>query len=172
MPSPAETPRPLTLPPRDGGWREQFFALLGTVMFGAILVALSLYTVPSLVTDWQVRGTAQPAASGRVSEGSCSTRLMINICDATLSVATKSGPVSRSVNYIFTDLHAGSYSVTVLADPAHPELATTDLALEKLWNRTLTLLVGGGILLAMTVAPVVGLIRRLRERRRANAAPA
>ena len=38
------------------------------------------------------------------------------------------------------------------------------MALEKLWNRTITLLIGGGILLAMTIAPIIGLIRRLRDR--------
>ncbi|MFT8246212.1 hypothetical protein [Roseomonas sp. BN140053] len=164
MQSQTEPPRQLSLPPQDGGWRGTLFALLGTLMFGAMLVAIAVYTVPNLVSDWQVRGTAQPMADGRVTEGKCSSRLVLNICDATLSVRTKTGVVSRDVNYIFTDIHSGDYSVTVLADPARPELATTDMALDKLWNRSITLLVGGGILLALTVAPVIGLIRRLRAR--------
>ncbi len=70
--------------------------------------------------------------------------------------------MSRRVNYVFTGVHFGDYDITVLADPARPELATTDLALDKLWNRTITLLVGGGILLALTIAPVVALTRRSR----------
>ena len=160
----AEPQQQLTLPPDDGGWRGTLFALLGTLIFGAMLVAIAIYTVPNLVSDWQVRGTAQPAASGRVTEGSCSSRLMLNICDATLTVMTKSGTVSRDVNYIFADIHSGNYSVNVVADPARPELVTTDMALDKLWNRTITLLIGGGILLAMTIAPIIGLIRRLRDR--------
>jgi hypothetical protein len=166
----AESPRPLTLPPQGDDWRHTLWGLLGTVMFGAMLVAIGIYTVPGLVSDWQIRGTAQPVAGGRVTEGSCSSKLVLNICDATLSLQTKSGPVSRDVNYIFTDVHSGSYSVTVVADPAHPELATTDMALEKLWNRTVTLLVGGGILLALTIAPIIGIIRRLRRRDETSAA--
>jgi hypothetical protein len=160
----AESPRPLTLPPQGRDWRNTLWAVLGTLMFGAMLVAMGIYTVPNLVSDWRVRDTALPVAGGRVTDGSCSSRLMLNICDATLSVQTKSGVLSRDVNYIFADLHSGSYNVTVVADPAHPELPTTDMALEKLWNRTITLLIGGGILLALTLAPIIGLIRRLLGR--------
>jgi len=163
--SPPPAQPPLTLPPRETGRRETFFALLGTLIFGAMLVALSIYTVPNLVSDWRVRGNAQPVASGRVTDGSCSSKLFLNICDATLSVQTKSGVMSRDVNYIFSDFHTGSYTVTVLADPEHPELPTTDMALDKIWNRTITLLIGGGILLAMTVAPVIAFFRKLRARR-------
>ena len=164
MQTDAESTRPLTLPPQGGDWKQTLWAFLGTLMFGAMLVAMAIYTVPNLVSDWQVRDTAQPVAGGRVTKGSCSSKLLLNICDATLSVQTKSGVVSRDVNYIFTDMHSGNYSVAVVADPARPELPTTDMALEKLWNRTITLLIGGGILLALTVAPIIGLIRRLLGR--------
>jgi hypothetical protein len=165
LPSP-----PQTLPPQDGGWAGTLWGLLGTLMFGAMLVAIAIYTVPSLVSDWRVRETAQPVADGRVTEGSCSSKLVLNICDATLSLRTKSGTVSRDVNLIFTDVHSGDYTITVLADPAHPEWATTDLAIDKLWNRTITLLIGGGILLALTVAPIINIIRRLRQREEPGAA--
>lgn len=165
-----ESPQPLTLPPQEGDWRQTLWALLGTLMFGAMLVAMAIYTVPNLVSDWRIRDTAAPVAGGRVTEGSCSSKLVLNICDATLSVQTKSGPVSRGVNYIFTDMHSGSYSVTVLADPTHPELPTTDMAIEKLWNRTITLLIGGSILLALTLTPIIGIVRRLRGRENAGTA--
>jgi len=165
-----ESTQPLTLPPPDSGWKQTFWSLLGTVMFGAMLVAMSIYTVPNLVSDWRIRDTARPVAGGRVSDGSCHSKLVLNICDATLAVQTKSGVVSRDVNYIFTDVHVGDYNVTVLADPMHPELATTDMALDKLWNRILTLFVGGGILLALTVAPIIALIKRLRRPREASVA--
>jgi len=163
MQNKVESPQPLTLPPQDGGWRQTLWSFLATLMFGAIVVALAIYTVPTLVSDWQVRETAVPVAGGRVTQGSCSSKLFINICDATLSARTKTGDVSRSVNYIFVDVHSGSYSLIVLADPAHPELLTADIAIEKLWNRTITLLVIGGILLALALAPFVGLVRRLRR---------
>jgi Zn-dependent protease with chaperone function len=152
------------LPPRQGGWQQTLWALLGSAMFGAILVALSLYTLPNLISDWRIRDTARPVGNSRVTDGSCTTKLVLNICDATLSVQTKSRTVTHNVNYIFMDAHSGDYSVAVLADPEHPELATTDMALEKLWNRTITLLIGSAILLAITLAPVIAIIRRLRRR--------
>lgn len=165
-----EPNQPLALPPPEADWRQTLWAVLGALMFGAMLAAMAVYTVPNLISDWRIRDTAAPVAGGRVTDGSCSSKLVLNICDATLSVQTKSGPVSRDVNYVFTDVHSGSYSVTVLADPAHPELPTTDMAMEKLWNRTVTLLVGGGILLVFTIAPIIGLIRRFRRRENAGMA--
>ncbi len=90
-----------------------------------------------------------------MSEGKCSSKLVFHICDATLSVATRSGRVSRDVNYVFTSLHFGDYSVTTLADPAHPELATTDMALDELWNRTITLLVVSALLLTFILGTLV-----------------
>lgn len=160
----AEANRPLTLPPQQGGWRQTLLGLLGTVMFGAILVALSLYTLPNLISDWRIRDTAQPVANSRITDGSCTTKIVLSVCDATLAVQTKSRTVTHSVNYIFMDVHSGDYSVVVLADPEHPELATTDMALEKLWNRTITLLVGGLLLMAMTFAPLIAIGRRLLRR--------
>ncbi len=157
------TPR-LKLPPRAQGWSHTVRLLLGVLMFGGILVALAVYTAPDLVTDWQVRDAARPSPRGRVVEGSCRSNLMLDICDATLEAPTPAGPVTRSVNIIFVGMHRGDYTVTVMADPARPELATTDMALEKLWNRTLTLLAAAMLLLVMTILPIVAILRRARTR--------
>ena len=146
------------------GWGQKLLSLLGMLMCGAMLIALSIYTVPNLVSDWQVRDTAMPYADGRVTEGSCHSKLFVNVCTATLAVQSKSGRFVRDVNYIFADIHTGSYSVAVMADPAQPEMLTTDLALDKLWSRTLTLLVGAGFLLTAVLSSIIGLIRRLRRR--------
>lgn len=162
MPLPSEPPERLTLPPANEGWKHTMWVILGALMFGAMLVAAAVWTAPALVSDWQIHNAAQPVADGRVSEGKCNSRLVFHICDVTLSVATNAGRVSRDVNYVFTGFHFGDYSVTVLADPARPELATTDMALDKLWNRTITLLAVSAVLLALTVAPVVALFRRWR----------
>jgi hypothetical protein len=163
MQTQAEPSRPLTLPPQETSWRQTLLGLLGTVIFGAMLGAMGYFTLPNLIDDWRVRDTAVPV-NGRVTEGSCSSRLFLHTCDATLLVQGKPRQVTRSVNYVFVDVHSGSYSVQVMADPARPELATTSLAIEKLWNRTITMAVGAAILLALTVAPVIAVIRRLRRR--------
>jgi hypothetical protein len=54
----------------------------------AILVACAVDTAPAVISDRQVRATAQPAATARVSEGRCSAKLVVHICDATLALRT------------------------------------------------------------------------------------
>lgn len=165
MPSEPTLNRPLSLPPRSGGLSQRIWATLGFLLFAGLLVAMVVFTGPALVSDWQVRGSAQPAEQGRITEGSCSTKLVLAICNVTLANRTAAGTVTRAVNYVFTDLHFGDYSAEVLADPARPDLITTDLALEKLWNRTLTFLVGAGALLAFLVLPILAVIRNRRAAR-------
>lgn len=155
--------RPLTrLPPRGGGLRQRIWATLGVLMFAGLLVAMMVFTLPPLLSDWQVRGTAQPAEGARIVKGSCTTKLILAICDVTLMNRTPSGTVTRSVNYAFTDVHFGDYSAAAMADPARPELVTTDLALDRLWNRTLTFLVGAVLMAGFVVLPVVAFFRNRR----------
>ncbi|KQP07969.1 hypothetical protein ASF28_12815 [Methylobacterium sp. Leaf99] len=47
-------------------------------------------------------------------------------------------------------------------DPARPGLVTTDLALDRLWNRTVTLLVIAGALAAIIVAALAAMVRNRR----------
>ena len=132
------------------------------VLLRGFLVAALVWTAPVLVSDWQIHATAQPVANATVTEGRCNAKLVFNICDATIRVTTKSGSMTRSVNYVFTGLHLGDYSVRTLADPAHPELASTDLGLDRLWNRTITFALGSLLLMALTVLPLWALVRNRR----------
>lgn len=155
--------RPLTrLPPRGGGLRQRIWATLGILMFAGFFVAMMVFTLPPLLSDWQVRSSAQPAEQARIVKGSCTTKLVIAICDVTLTNRTAAGTITRSVNYAFTDVHFGDYSAEAMADPARPELVTTDLALDRLWNRTLTFLFGAVLMLAFVVLPVVAFVRNRR----------
>ncbi|UHC19879.1 hypothetical protein LRS73_33315 (plasmid) [Methylobacterium currus] len=155
-------PDALRLPPRGQGWINTFWVLFGVAALGGILVACAVYTAPAVISDWQVRATAQPASAARVSEGKCSAKLVIHICDATLSLRLPGGTVTRRVNYVFSGFHAGDYRVGVMADPARPDLVTTDLGLDRLWNRTITLLVGAGAIAACIVGALLSLIRNRR----------
>ncbi|WP_439596892.1 hypothetical protein [Falsiroseomonas sp.] len=157
--SPAPPPPPVVAKAAH----QSIWSWLGAVMFGAVLAAGAYHTVPNLVSDWQVRATAIPFADGRVTEGRCRSKLFVQLCSATLSAQTKTGRFTREVNYVFFDLHTGDYRVAVMADPDRPHLLTTDQALDKLWSRTLTELVGGGFLLALVLAPFVSLIRSRRQ---------
>ncbi len=152
-----------TLPPPRRGWGHYAKLWLGVLLFAAMLAGLTVYTAPDLVTDWQVHAAARPVAGGQVVKGSCSANLVFDICDATLSVPSPAGRIGRSVNYVFTGPHLGDYTVTVVADPAHPDLPTTDMALDRLWNRTLTLMVGIVLLVPMTVLPIYAVIKRSRR---------
>ena len=155
--------RPLTtLPPRNGGLRHRILATLGFLMFAGFLVAMVVYTGPPLLSDWQIHATARPAEQGRVVKGSCTTKIVFAICDLTLSNRADAGTITRSVNYAFTDLHFGDYSAETMVDPAHPELITTDLGLDKLWNRTLTFLGGAVLMLGFVTLPVVAFFRKGR----------
>lgn len=115
------------------------------------------------MTDWQIHGTARVAEEGRVSDAKCTSKIIFHICNATIGLQTPKGMIEHRVNYVFTDFHVGNYNVSVMADPAHPELATTDLGLNRLWNRTITLLVGAGAIVAIILGAIVGTVRRRRR---------
>ncbi|MCJ2081809.1 hypothetical protein [Methylobacterium sp. J-090] len=153
---------PLRLPPPRQGWGNIFWTLFGLVALGALLVACAVYTAPPVVTDWQIRDTARPVADARVTDGKCSTKIVLHLCDMTLNLRTPTGTVVRRVNTVFTGVHVGDYTIRVLADPARPDLVTTDLALDRLWNRTITLLVIAGALAAIIVAALAAMVRNRR----------
>ncbi len=134
---------------------------------GAVLVACAIDTAPVVISDWQVHTTAAAAPNARVSEGRCSAKIVIHICDATLALRTPQETVTRRVNYVFAGLHVGDYRVGVMADPARPDLVTTDLGLDRLWNRTITLLAIMGAIVAVLIGAPISMIR---NRRAASAA--
>jgi hypothetical protein len=168
MTIPLDRSEALRPPPNDRDWKQTLWVILGILMFGAMLVAAAIYTAPALVSDWQVRNTARPISNAEVTQGKCSSKIIFHICDVTLTVETPSGDLTRRMNYVFTGAHVGDYNVQVMADPARPELATTDLGLDKLWNRTITLLIVAGVLLAFTILPVVAAVRSRRASRAAR----
>ncbi|WP_279357644.1 hypothetical protein [Methylobacterium indicum] len=161
-PDPAPSPDTLRLPPRGRGRLNTLWVLLGVVALGGILVACAVYTAPAVVSDWQVRAAAKPVEQARISDGKCSAKLFIHICDATLALRTPDGTVTRRVNYVFSGIEAGDYRVGVMADPARPDLVTTDLGLDRLWNRTITLLAIAGLTAAAIVGALLSLVRTPR----------
>ena len=144
------------------GWRQTLWAVLGILMLGALLAAAVVYIMPPLISDWQVQAAARPMSGARVTDGRCSSQLVFQVCGATLDVPTASGTLSRRVNYLFTGVHVGERDVRVMADPDRPELATVDMALAGLWNRTITLIAALALLLAGTIVPTVAMIHNRR----------
>ncbi|KQP00426.1 hypothetical protein [Methylobacterium sp. Leaf91] len=162
MTAPAKSPASLRLPPPSQGWGNILWTLFGLVALAGLLAACLVYTAPPLLSDWQVRETAHPVADARVTDGKCSAKIVLHICDATLNLRTSTGAVARRVNYVFSGFHVGDYSIRVMADPARPDLVTTDLGLDRLWNRTLTFLAITGAIAAIIVLAIAGMVRNRR----------
>lgn len=162
--------RPLTLRSPHGVLGAIAWALGGALFGLAILGWLAASIVPQIQSDFAIRDSAVPLANARVLDGKCRSQLgLLHTCEATLVVPLKSGEVRRKVEATFAAPHLGDWSVRVMADPQRPELATTDIALDRLWNRVAT--AGGGVLFALAMA-LGGLViarGRLRTRDQARA---
>lgn len=140
LPSMTFPERPLQVSPPGSGR----IANLGTLLWTALLLLASAYfllpPIADLRDDFTIADTARPVQGGRV-EGRCRTSLGVLVrCTATLTAPGRGGPqLQREVDYFFVDFHLGDYTATVVADPVRPALLSTDLALERLWNRVYTL---------------------------------
>jgi hypothetical protein len=160
--------RPLRVHPPGAGTRSQLALLAWAVLVLAALSWMVIRPIGDLLTDRELVGKVQPVAGARV-HGSCSVHLgLVTSCDGTLTVPRPGQPdLTRTVDYFFIDAHAGDYHIAVVADPARPELLSTDLGLDKLTNRMITLVVLGPLFL---VIGVVGLVvaRRTVGRQRAT----
>ncbi len=157
--------RPLAVTAPGVGLRAQIWVVLSTL---AVAAALAFFIVPligDLTSDYDLVGKTQPVAGARV-EGSCSTHGgVLTRCDGTLIAPGPRGEIVRKVDYFFVDFHAGGYEVTVIADPARPTLLTTDLALDKLTNRLITLALAGPLFASLVVVMLLGARRTLRAQR-------
>lgn len=135
------------------------------LMFAGLLVFSVFWVAPVLLTDWQVRWTAVPITGAHLSDGRCHTKMFIVDCDVTLSASTRQGVVlTRPVHYVFASFSSGDYSAQVVGDPRRPEWLTTDLALERFWNRVLSLLVECGFLAALVFWGIAAAVQALRNR--------
>jgi len=140
------------------------------VVFNALLflgaTLLVLFPIPALVTDLAVRDTARPLPGARIEKGSCQTTLFLVSCDADLVMRSAGrAPLRRTLHYFFVDAHLGDYTARVVADPSRPEDMTTDLALEKMTNRLVTLSIGAPLCLAVVLAVAWWSSRTLRRHR-------
>lgn len=151
--------RPLAVRVPARTWPARVFAVFGALLFGACGIWFGISYLPGVVTDFSLRGVAQPVPTARVSNGHCTTRKgILTDCDVTLSRSIKGrGEVSRNVSYFFVDFHTGNYTVAVMADPARPDLLTTDMGLDYYWDRAITLAVFLAIMFGLAVASLVAL---------------
>ncbi|MFX8516184.1 hypothetical protein ABTM14_19620, partial [Acinetobacter baumannii] len=67
---------------------------------------------------------------------------VFHFCDLAVSVTIGSETATKTINYVFTGPLDRQYAVHALADPDRRDIVTTDFGLQRLWNRTLTLVLG------------------------------
>lgn len=159
--------RPLTVRQPYGLWRAMLLGAFGLVLIAGGGLWLGQKMLPDLISDFGLRRTAEPVPGGRLVSGRCSSKLMlVHDCTLTLSARGKDREITREVHYLFADLHSGSYTVqAILGDPARPETLTTDIGMDRLWNRAITLAVTAGLIVFFAFG-ILALARGGKEQRR------
>jgi hypothetical protein len=154
---------------RRDALKQGIFGLLGVLLFGIGIAAMIASELPGIRDDLSVREAARPMPGLRVVEGRCRSRLMlIQSCDVTLGWSGKDGSGTRRLSYTFVEPHAGDWSVQPVADPARPQLVTTDLGLARLTNRIVSLIglaLAGVLLIIGSLLMILGAFRWRRQAR-------
>jgi hypothetical protein len=142
--------RPFVLKPGRGAIGGWLLAVGGMLLFGGFIAMLAIEVAPAIRDDFAVRERAQPAPAARISEGRCRSRVFLfQSCELTITWRDKDGTGTRKVTYMFVEPHMGSWTALPMMDPARPGLVTTDLGLDRLWNRVATAV--GGLVLGLAL---------------------
>lgn len=161
-------PASIALPDRPLVVRPPGLRFVGVAVIGVLLAAVALCAVApigDLVTDLGLASKAMPVAGATV-DGSCSIHAIFTSCDVTLTAPRRGAPpLRRKVDYLFVEVGVVHHAFRVLADPARPALLTTDLALDRLWNRVITLVVSAVLSAFVIIAVLLGLGATLRMQR-------
>ncbi|UFN51031.1 hypothetical protein LPC08_10670 [Roseomonas sp. OT10] len=135
--------------------REPRPGWLRTIVLTVVMLGLAFFISQGVAEEWPMlrddfaaQGRTKPAPGGHVVEGSCRTsRYFLTRCEATLEAGSSIVPTRR--NKVVYSYFGGSEQrpVQVLVDTGHPETLTTDVAMERLWNRTA--MMAGSILVGL-----------------------
>lgn len=119
---------------------------------------------PGLLRDLKMQADARPVVGGRVADGRCQIRMgVLALCDATLRATGKNGPLEDGMHLAFFEWPGTTHAARVMQSAAVPDHLTTDIGLERMTNRMLTL---GGWVLFWMVLLVGGLVALLRDQAR------
>lgn len=151
---------------RPPGLLTPFFRpLLGLNMFGTMLILALGLVLPDLVTDWQVRAVAVPIQGARLDHGSCDGKLMVNLCNVTITAPAGTERVTRKIDYLFGSFGDAPLRARVVGDPARPWLLTTNFGLERFWNRAVSLVIVCAVLAGLTGGAIWSMVGSFRTRR-------
>lgn len=149
--------RTLRLKPGRGRFGAIVTMLMGVVVAIGFVALVVAQLAPPLLSDFQVRDTAVASRDARMTNGRCRSRLfLLHDCEVNLHYQAKGRIVDREVHYLFVAPASGNFTVQARVDPRRPELITSDLGLDYLWNRVATaagmvgfgMLIGFGLILA------------------------
>ena len=162
--------RPMKVCPPSSGIFFQLNAVLWPAVLVCIALNLLITQLPDLVSDFAIRNTARPLAGATVEQSTCKCDRMDDVpdttCDATLLARRQGRPeIRREVHFWFAGCQSENYVMMVVADPSQPEKMTTNLALDKLWNRTWTLLAAEAFLLLLLLPMVLLYFGSVHQRR-------
>lgn len=113
-----------------------FFIMLILV---AVVGVVSYLAIPGLMRDYEI--AKNPVSIDASIGGKCKTYKGIFV-DCDITITYKGQTTKRSI--MFIDFHSGDYYVEPVILAENPALITVDLAVNKIWNRIVTL---GAILL-------------------------
>lgn len=152
----------LPLPSRLRAWGV---ATLIAAFFLAIGGVIAATTLPDLLEDHRLRDRAVPFAKARVESGRCTVRLaLFHDCRVTLRLGE--ARIERSFAYTAFE-PGGTLRLRAMGDPARPDTATTDVALDRLPNRALTLAGFLGAMLLLVIGALATPALRARAARMA-----
>ena len=144
--------RPLSLSPDVISTPRAYY--WATPIILALAVFLAVWETPGVIRDIQIAQNPVWLEAGDVQNGRCTTRRAIfTDCEARLVYSYNGQNYDTEVEVMFVDFHVGDYETGLVISGDHPELATMTLALDKLWNRIITLtlfvLILGGMSIGM-----------------------
>lgn len=117
--------------------------LFGLLLPMCIVLAGAIWTAPPLIIDWQVRDIARAENPPKITQLKCqSLAALFHSCNVAVGQTVGPETLTRTINYVFAGRLPDNDAVQVLVDPDRRYIVTTDFGLERLWNRTLTLVLG------------------------------
>jgi len=123
--------------------RSPVLSPLATVLLAVLLLGIGGVFLwgegPGLMKDWKISQAPLIIRDAEITGGRCTTRLVLVNCEAKLSykVAGVSYRSEPSLMFLSFEGYDSARAVRSATDPA---LATLNIALDQLWNRTITLI--------------------------------
>lgn len=166
--------RPVRLTAPTGSFAGMAVLFIVCMGGGIAAILMPLFTLlPDLRRDWTIARDAEPfnpseqfAApfrSGSPIQGKCEMYgYVLKDCEIRVSYRDSQGNArTKKIALLFVDFSSGKYTITAVRSAANPDLISVDLAIERLWSRSLTM---AGIMLfgvfMIAVGPLVALKNR------------